>query len=274
MNDTFLDISMVLIALAMIHIGLGRQAYMNVQRQAALLFNGSALIHVDIEPRGFFGFEVNDLESISIETSHVVLNRPPLYRFPKSGWKGSIHHLSVKLHDLTVSGYPVKEFAADIPSLTYDLGYAYYQGRLVVRDAGRGTGEIVLSSADLHDFIAKKYRGLFSDFSVTILPNQEIHLRGQLNFLGEQLPVDIRSKLTIVTPTAIGLTGAVVRLNGRLLDPSQTALLLTRINPVVDLASDLGVGDFFMIDDLQCRSEMLIVRGSCLLPEASAGQRP
>jgi hypothetical protein len=275
MNDTFLDISMALLALLIIHIGLGRQAYMDVRRQAALLFNtGSSPIRVNIEPRGLFGFEVNALYSISIETSHVALNRPPFYLYPKSGWKGSIRHLFVKLRDVTVSGYPVREFTADIPSLTYDLGYAYYQGRLVVRDAGRGAGEIVLSSADLHDFIAKKYQGLFSNFSVAILPHGDIRLSGELNFLGEQLPVDIQAKLIIMTPTSVGLTAADVRLNGRPLDVPQTALLLSRINPVVDLNSDLGIGDFFMIEQLQYKRDMLIVRGDCRLSTASASQHP
>jgi len=274
MNDTFLDISMGLLALLIIHIGLGRQAYLDVRRQAALLFNSSSPIRVDIEPRGLFGFEANDLYSISIETSHVALNHPPFYLYPKSGWKGSIRHLFVKLHDLTVSGYPVRGFSADIPSLTYDLGYAYYQGRLIVRDAGRGKGEIVLSSTDLHDFIAKKYQGLFSNFSVAVLPHGEIHLSGQLNFLGGPLPVSIQAKLTIMTPTSVGLMAATVRLNGRLLDSAQTTLLLTRINPVVDLNSDLGIGDFFMIEQLQYKKDMLIVEGSCQLPIAPINRHP
>lgn len=129
-----------------------------------------------------------------LDISHVAFNRPPFTLYPKSGWKGSIRHLFVKLRDGTLSGYPVREFTADIPSPIWGMptikAASWYE--MLGKEQGRWF-------ADHHDFVAKKYQGLFSNFSVAILPHGDIRLSGQLNFLGEQLPVDIQAKL-IMTP--------------------------------------------------------------------------
>lgn len=275
MDDTWLDLSMVGLAFLIIHLGLSRQAKMDALHQAQSLFSGEGAVYVNIQPRGLFGFEANDLYSVTINTFHKTLDKIPFYAFPKTGWKGSIRRLQLNCHDLIMAGYPVSIFRAELPYVTYDLGYALYQGRLVLRGAGIGVGEVTLSAKDLHAFIAKKYIGLFSRFEVDVLPNAKVCVMGLLHFLGSELPVRILGQLVIDdSGSAIRLEEASICLNGKPLEAQSSKLLLSRINPVVDLNNDLGIGKFFFMTSLHTKDNFVVIKGACKLPIAPKDVAP
>jgi hypothetical protein len=273
LDDTLRDIAVVLFAFLGLHGGLHERARQAAERQVSDAFDHTGAIHAVVAPRGFFGLEINDLYEVRVEGTGIISDRIPFFIYPRTGWKGRIHHLHLDLTRFTLRSIPIRSFRADMPNATYDLGHSLYRSRLVLRSVGEGTGSVVLGPEGILAFIRKKTRfhQTLSDVLIAF-HNQNIMVSGQGSF-----PPFGQAPFT--------MTGTLICRDGRYLDldPLHTIIklngitapnsLLDLINPVVDIDEDLGLKGYFSLEGVRIVGDELIITGKSTLPVAPPGTK-
>jgi hypothetical protein len=271
MDDTFRNVAIGLFAFLGLHGGLQARVQHSAERQVRDSFGATGRMGVIVAPRGFFGLEANDLYEVDIDGAGMRLDRIPFSVFPRSGWKGDIRYLRLRLRNFTLHDIPIREFRAEIPHVAYDLGHAFYRGRLVLRGAGVGNATVTLGAESVLAFIRhkKQFQQILSDV-VVFVENGKIVVTGTGTF-----------PLLGTTPfTAVGIVTAregryldldlehtVIKLNG----VEAPISLLKSINPVVDIEEDLGLKGYFTVSQVRIDGDQLIVTGTSTLPVAPPG---
>jgi hypothetical protein len=273
MDDTLRNLAIGLFAFLGLHGGLHERARRAAERQVSDAFAGQGSIHAVVAPRGFFGLETNDLYEVDIDASDIQTDRIPFFIYPRSGWKGDIRYLRLRLRHFVLRNIPIREFRAVLPHVTYDLGHALYRSRLVLRGAGAGRATVILGSEGLLAFIRnkKRFQQTLSDVEVA--------------FQNNKILVSGKASVAPFGTLPFSASGALIAREGRYLDldPSHTVIklngiiapdsLLNLINPVVDIDEDLGLKGYFQVENVVVVGDQLIVSGISTLPIAPPGTK-
>src|SRR5579871_2323941 len=153
MDDTLRNLAVGLFAFLGLHGALHERARKAAERQVSEAFNHTGQFHAQVAPRGFLRLESNDLYEVSIDASGVNTDRIPFYIYPRGGWKGDIRILRLRLRNFMLRNIPIREFLAELPHTTYDLGHALYRGKLVLRGTGEGPARVTIGAEGLAAFL-------------------------------------------------------------------------------------------------------------------------
>jgi hypothetical protein len=273
MDEVLKNLTIGFLAYVIVNNGLWQRARHDAAQQAREAFNATGTIRASVSARGIFGYFASDLWSVDIYGQNQQADHLPIYVYPRGGWKGRIRHLRLHLTALMLSGLPVERFEADIPFAKYDLGWAVWKDRLLLRGAAVGTAEVQVGAAGLQAFVLRKYHKILSDIEVTF-PNKKLSLSGHLAVFGVPTPFSATGLLAAREGRYIDLIDPEIRLNGVRLSPQNTAVVLSQINPVLDADEDFHLGGAFVISDLQIGDAAVLIRGSLTVPTAPPGLKP
>lgn len=268
MDDLLKNLTIGLFAFLIVHRGLEDRARHNTARQVREAFNNTGPVWASVEPRGMLGLVASDVWAVDIYGSGLRAERLPFYLYPRPGWKGSIRHLRLHLTDFTLAGLPIDRFEADVPFVTFDIGHALWKDRIVLRDAGTGSGTVQVGMAGLRSFLLKKYERRLSDVMIW-QQNQKIFLKGSFALFTAPLPFLASGRFAPRAGRYIDLIEPTFFLNRAPATPQMTELLLKQINPVLDTERDLGIGRFFTIETVEIGENGLTIRGQATIPPAS-----
>jgi hypothetical protein len=267
MDEVFKNLTIGFLAYVIVNNGLWQRARHDAAQQAREAFQHTGTIRASVEARGIFGYFANDLWAVDIYGKNQQAERLPIYVYPRGGWKGRIRHLRLHLTDLMLSGQPVERFEADIPFAKYDLGWAAWKDRLLLRGADVGAAEVQIGAAGLRAFVLRKYHKILSDIEIAF-PNKKIALSGHLAAFGVPTPFSATGQLAARDGRYIDLIDPEIRLNGVRLSPQNAAVVLSQINPVLDAVADFNLGDAFVIRDVEIGATAVLIRGSLTVPTA------
>lgn len=273
MDDLFKNLALGFFGLTVLHGGLEERMQHDATRQVREAFQQTGRVRTVAHPRGLFGAYVNDLWAVDIYGDHLRCERLPFYIYRRGGWKGSIRHLRLHLTDFTLAGLTVERFEADVPFVKYDLGHAFYKGRLVFRGAERGEAKVEISAGNLRSFLMNKFKTILSDVEVWV-QNRKPYLSGRIRLLGSIFPFTATGTLIVREGRTLELTDALVRLNGSVVDKATTEGILKLVNPVLDLRNDLKMDSFLSLTAVEIGERLLTVRGRVTIPDANEAVTP
>ena len=273
MDDTLKNVLFGFLGLMVFHASLEKRASHDATREVQEAFQHTGVVRTRVEARGLFGVYTNRLYSIDVQANDMRSDHLPFTVIPRSGWKGSIRHLRLHFHNLSLKGLVVDQFDADVPNVTYDIGRALYKDRLVIRGAGEGPAYVRIAPASLRDFIGKKYKGTISDASVSF-DGHRVAISGHLLFFGASSPFAASGELEPRAGRFLDLVKPIVELNGKPLTEAATVSLLKQINPVLDIASDVDLSKFFTISRVEIGDDYVTVFGRASVPISSSGNLP
>ena len=271
MDDSVRNLAIALFAMLGLHGALQERINRAAKQQLTEAFAGRGRMDVSVAPHGVFGVEANDLYEVDVTGVGIMSDRLPLYVFSRRGWKGHIRHLRLHFSDVTLRGLHVKDYRADIPSVSYDLGHALYRGRLVLRGTGAGPAAVTVTAEDLREFVLKKYTPRlseinvdFKDSEIAIQGTERIFGKASFRTIGGLIPREGRYLDLDPNETVLQLNGSVVN------DVTKIGILKL-VNPVLDIESDLGLRGYFSIEWIEIRSDDLVIHGRARVPDAPTG---
>ncbi len=266
MDDTLQNILLGVCSFLVIRGTFEGRARHGAERQVREAFHETGTVHARVQDRGLFGYYANDLYSIDISGQGMTVTDLPFRVARRGGWKGSIKHLRLDLRDFTLNGLPVRRLTADIPDSTYDLGWAFYRSRLQLRSAGAGPASVELSSNSLLLFVNQKYSDILSDVKLRS-NNENLSLSGIIRLFGVPTRFTATGTLAPREHRFVDLTAPVVTLNGKLLPTKDAEIVLSAVNPLLDLENDFGLRGFFLLDTISVGDSSLTLRGRMTIPE-------
>jgi hypothetical protein len=207
------------------------------------------------------------LWAIDIYGDHVYSNSVPFTQIPRKGWKGRIHHLRLHLTDCGIAGLKFIRLDADIPSVKYDLGHAFYKDRLLIRSAGDGHVRISIDPSSMELFAQKKYGKILKN-AKAVLTGDHISIVGDVILFTSGIPFSIEGRIVPRAGRYLDITDSAVTLNGASVDALQAASLLDRINPILDVKQDMHLDQFIRIQQVRGTANQLIIDGDAYIPEA------
>lgn len=275
MDDTLKNAALGFLAFLVVNGQLRKRAEHDAARQIREAFaaEASSQITARVDTGGLLGLETSRLSSVDIYGDRLASNRLPFLLYPRSGWNGRIRHLRLHLTNFTLSGLPVKRFDADVPNAAYDLGHALYRHRLHLRSADPGVGQVVVGPDGLETFVNRKFHDTLSDVKVCLFDHQ-LFFSGNVHLFSQTIPVEATGALTAREGRYVDLTDPTFLLNKTPLSRTLSAVLLQRLNPVLDTVADLDLGGVFSITGVEIGDGELIVAGRVTVPTAPVQTAP
>ncbi|HLJ55995.1 MAG TPA: DUF2993 domain-containing protein [Chthonomonadaceae bacterium] len=268
MDDTAKALVLGFLGLIVVHAGLERRARHDAARQLDGAFHHSGALRLSVEPRGMLGALGNRLYAIDVTGTGQSIDKMPFASIPRSGWKGEIRHLRVHLDSLTLKGLPVERLDADIPNVTYDIGQALYKDRLVIRGAGEGPATVRIGADGLRRFIDRKYGQTVTDVAVAFRGGR-VQITGDLMFLGAKAPFVALGDMTTRSGRYVDLAQADVTLNGKPLSPDLVQAIIRQLNPLLDIADDLGLAGYLKLTSVSVGADAVTVYATATIPVLS-----
>lgn len=265
MDDTLQKLVIGLFILLGLHRGLVQHARHDVQRQVEEAFDHSGTISTFVEPGGVFGLFEGDVADLSVVGQGQKIDRLPWHIYPRHGWKGRIEHLRLDLTDLTLAGYPLHRLTVDIPDVRYDMHKAIGRDKLLLRSSGKGTAEVQVAEKGLRMFLYKKYEQTLSDVKIS-LNSQPIEISGTIELLTGPSEFVARGVLRPRDGQFVDLQTDYLRINSVVVDARTAAVILRRINPVLDIDQDLHMGGFIYIRQVRVGDGLLHIYGDATIP--------
>jgi hypothetical protein len=173
--------------------------------------------------------------------------------------------LRLHLTDFELKGLPIRRFYADIPFVKYDLGHALYKNRLHFRAAGEGPAEVEVGTDGLKAFVLGKYRDTLSDVEVVITA-QKINLSGKYRLIADPSPFQATGRLQIREGRYVDLIDPEITVGGIPLTRRNAERLLQRLNPILDVETDLGLKGFFRMTEVLLGDNRITIRGRMTVP--------
>lgn len=269
MEEFWRNLGLGLFAMSVLQGGLEEKIQRDASDQMRESFPRIGKVRTVTHGRGLLGAYVNDLWSVDIYGEGLQSEKLPFVLHPRKGWKGSIRHLRLHFQDFTLRGLGVDRFEADIPFVKYDLGHAFYRGRLVIRAAEAGKGTVEIGPENLRRFILKKYASTLSDVEVWI-QNKKLYLTGKVAIFGSRLPFVATGRLQPREERYVDLVDAQMRINRAPVPAARAASILQQINPVLDSVGDLGLQGFFTLSDVFVGDRFLTIHGRVTIPNERA----
>ena len=270
MDDTLQNIFFGLCSFLVVRGTFEGRARHGAERQVREAFHETGTVDARVKERGLFGYYVNDLYSVDISGHGMTVSDLPFRVARRGGWKGSIKHLRLDLRDFTLNGLPVHRLTADIPDSTYDLGWAFYRSRLQLRSAGVGPASVAVGADGLVSYINQKYDSTLSDV-ICVFGFEKITLSGIIRLFGVSTPFTAMGTLKPRESRFVDLTSPTVTLGGKRLKPQDARIILSTVNPLLDLEKDFGLRGFFLLDTISVGDRFLTLRGRMTIPEIRAG---
>lgn len=265
MDDTVKGLTIGLLSMLVLHGFLGGRARHAAERQMRETFSGSGTIRAEVREEAPFGLFANNIHALDIYGSGVSAERLSFIQVPRSGWKGRIQHLRLHLTDSVIAGMRVARLEADIPNVTYDLGHAFYKDRLFIRTAAPGTIEVWLDQSNLATFAVRKFGRTVNSIKAT-LAGDRLELVGNLKLLNSATPFSVSGLLSERDGQYVDLVDPIITLNGAPVDAARAHLLMSTINPVVDVEKDLHLGKLITVQRVTVSDHQLIIEGKLTIP--------
>jgi hypothetical protein len=273
MDDTLKTLVFGFLGMIVFHSGLEGRARRDISREVRGAFAGSGTVRTTLEARGMFGAIGNHFYAVDVYGSHLEADRLPFVSIPRAGWKGHIRHLRLHFDHLLLNGLPVRQFEADVPNVTYDLGRALYKDRLVIRGAGEGPAAVTVGADGLRTFIARKFSRMIAGADVSFRA-QRVAITGRLLLFGGDSPFTAIGQLEARDGRYLDVVRPTVELNGQPLPEAMIAGVLKQMNPVLDVSTDLGLGGYFTLERVQIGDDQVTIYGRAAIPVRSAPLRP
>ena len=267
MDDTLKTVIYGFLGLIVFHAALEKRAKDNSARQVREAFHRTGTIWTSVEPRGMFGAIGNRFYAIDVIGSGISADSLPFVTIPRSGWKGQVRRLRLHFDNILLRGLPVERFDAEIPNVSYDLGYALYKDRLVIRGGGDGPASIRIGADGLRQFILRKYSRTVADVSVSFAGGKVV-IGGNVLLLGLQSPFTATGALSPREGRFVDLASSKIVMNGQPLQAVYISNVLKQINPVLDISANIELGGYITISSVEIGSNSVMVFGRATIPTA------
>lgn len=268
MSDNLKDAGIVLFSLAMIAGFANWRAEHAIVHDLGRNVKGGEL-HAYLATKGDLGTLIGQADSVVVKARGFSSDGFPLRMQRGTGLRAYVRTLKLDFQDITLHGIPVRQFQADIPRVSLDIGRAFFDERVVIRSAGEGTAEAVVESAAMRDYLQKKFPQ-FSEVVLTLTPGQA-RIEGDMLVLGSKSKVEAVAKLGIVDGRYVQLVEPALKLNGKPLTPAFAQSLLKSVNPVMDLEKDLGLSGYFTATEVVIGEGRVTVKGIARVPAPAPG---
>ncbi len=265
MDDTFKSIAFGFLGFAVFHGCLEARAHQDIKHQVEESFHHTGKVEISLQPRGVFGLYSNDIYAIDVYGEKLQADALPFGVVKKRSWQGSIQHLRLHYHDFRLRSLHIDKLDADIPKVKYDVGEALRHEKLLLRGSGTGPASVGLKTDSLALFITKKYPNFFSDLNISLQP-EHVLLTGKTSILGLRAPFKVAGHLIQRDARFIDLVAEEIELNGIRVMPQTAQTVVNRLNPVLDIDTDLGLKGIFTIGDVQLDTEFVTIRGKITFP--------
>jgi hypothetical protein len=253
---------MLLIALGLAGLAGGEAHFERAaSRDIASRLQGPARqVKVDIQPK----LEWGSLEKASIQARDFSLEELPFYAEPQYGAGGKIDLLQLRLQNFRLRGLLVDELQADIPRARFDLTRAVRKGELRLNTTGIGLGSVKISEAALAEWINAKYAEIKS--CTVKIDRDVVWVEGYGEFLIVKSNFAVIARIAPVDGVKLTLVEAKIYFDWQRASPLAAQSLLKVLNPVVDLAKDLGLSDAVSVDSIRLRDGYVLARGATKIP--------
>ena len=266
MDDGLKNIAFGFLAFAVFHGCLEAKAHQDIKHQVEESFHHTGSVQIALQPRGLFGLIANDIRSIDVYGLRLQADNLPFGVHTKHSWQGSIQHLRLHYRDFRLRTLHIDRLDADVPNVKYDVQEALYREKLLLRGAGIGPASVALKTESLTLFINHKYPDFYSDLNIKLNPGQVI-LSGKTSILGLKLPFQVTGHLIQRDARYIDLIAEQILINGIRVMPQTAQSLVDKINPVLDINTDLGLNGIFTINDVSVDTEFITIRGLITFPK-------
>lgn len=218
-------------------------------------------VQAKVGPEAVFG----DVHQVTIRASNFTANGLPLYTEPQRSKRGLVRDLRIEMGDFSLRGLHVQSLRAQIPDCRFDLSLAAREHQMRLSRSGLGSGEVVVTAADLKSFILAKFHEV-KRVEVTF-DHDKIFVEGHGEFLLLSTDFLVVAHLTPIGGSRLTLTDAKVSLDGEPATPEVEKVLLGTLNPVVDLDRDLGLHGAMNVDHISLGDGLLRAGGPTKIPE-------
>lgn len=263
MSDLARDAAVALFSLAFLS-GLAHDRAREAARRHARTFLEGGAIAVQVRPQGEFGLLVGRASEVTVRAEGVRMVRIPLSAEPSHGTTARIGKLRFDLVNSTFLDLPVRHFRADIPSVSVDPMAAFWDLRVILRNAKPGRVEVAVGAEGIRSFLARRYPALH-DVDVD-LAGGLVRVAATTPVLGFDTRIIAEGHPAIRDGRYLVLCDMSVHMNGRLLDSGTAKTFAMGFDPLLDVERDLGTGQSLKLDDVAAANGSLTVRGSISVP--------
>ena len=221
-------------------------------------------LQASIRPKGPLGLATGEFASVRVTGSGISADDLPWRIQRGAGVRANTSRLEFDFRDVTLRGTPVTRFRALFPSVSLDAGRALFDEKIILRRAGEGTASAEVGPAALVGFICRKYPEL-RDVAVFLRPGFAT-VTASATLLGTVQQVEATGRLVVRQGRYLEIADMTVLLNGRPSTPEFARGLSVKVNPVVDLVVDLGIGDIFRAEEVEVGDGFALVRGRARVP--------
>lgn len=267
MDDTAKGVTIGLLVLLLFHGSLESRARRASERQMREAFPSGGVVRAVVHSQPPFGLYANDINTLDLYGNGVSSDPLPFVQTPRSGIKGHIRRLRLHLVDSMLKGLPISRLYAEIPHVTYDIGWAVNKNRLLIRGAGTGSIEVAISKGTIEAYALKKYQRTISDVTIE-LNNNTLLMDGHLLILGAKARFTLAGALVTRDGRYVDIVATSVRLNGATMDSASTQRFLNNINPILDVDRDFQLGEYVRFTRVGARDQSIIIDGIATIPYA------
>lgn len=251
-------------------LGFGSAEHRRFETRAAdeirsKLTGPNAHVEVSAAVHGLLGGLSGDLETATIRARDFTTDGLPLYTEPDRSRSGRIRNLRIELERFSLGGLRVERLEASIPDCRYDFGLALRERKIRLSRSGLGTGYVKVAEVDLEAYVLKKFREI-KQVDLT-LNGDRVLISGYGEFVVFKTRFFVVARLVAVDGTKLALADADIFFEWRRAEPDAAKALLSTLNPVIDLATDLRLLDAVHVDRLSLSRGWLEAWGSVKIPD-------
>lgn len=269
MSDALKDAVIAFFGLALLQGIIAHRIERAAEREIGRSVRGGQ-IRAEVEPRGMFGLLIGQSYHTRVNARGFQGELLPIRLTPDGGPRATARFLELDFREITVRGVPIRRLKAEIPFAAVDMSKALFDERIVVRSAGEGTAEAVLDAEGLRIFIERKFPQ-FKNVEIRLSPDVA-QMNAETWVLGVTTRLEARGKVVPAEGRYLNLADPSVYISGKEAPPEFTQNLLKRVNPIVDLESDLGIGDYIYMAEARLGPGILTIRGRATVPRATPTQ--
>lgn len=267
MEDLVRDLALGFLGLVFTSGFLQTRAEHAIRREVGAVVRG-AHVEARVRPDGLFGLLAGRARRVLVLCQGGAADSLSFPLRPGGGTRARAEHLVIEIRGVTFRGVKVERFHADVPSVTLDAWRVVFDGRIVLRGAGMGPAEVVLSEGELPGYLASRFPQL-GDVSVSLQPGRA-SIRATTLVLGARLAMEATGRLEARDGRYVRIADGEIRLNGRPLTAEAARRMLDGLNPVLDTHRDLGLDGFFRLDRVETVRGAVVGRGTATVPGPAA----
>lgn len=221
-------------------------------------------VNIQTKLNGIIGGPLGDLREVSIFANSFSTPGLPLYTEPDRSAYGRIGLLRIELTDFSLKGLRIESLSAAIPNCRYDYGLALRRRQMRLSRSGVGDGEVKILAPDLEKFILHKFKDI-KRVSVKI-DRDKVFVEGYGEFALITTNFLVIATLDFPDGNRLELANAKIFFDDRPADAGSSRILLSKLNPVVHFADDLGLHDAIKLKKVQLRDGVLRAWGDTKIP--------